>query len=139
MARLLEPDQVTGMLEAARVARERAHAPYSSFHVGAAVLDEQGRIHAGCNVENAAYPLGTCAEANALASFVLAGGKRVEAILVLGEGERLVAPCGGCRQRMREFADSDTPILVADPQRVREQFTLGQLLPHSFGPENLEK
>ena len=84
MARMLEPGQITGLLEAARVARERAHAPYSNFHVGAAVLDEQGRIHAGCNVENAAYPLGTCAESNALASFVLAGGKHVEAILVLG-------------------------------------------------------
>jgi cytidine deaminase len=63
----------------------------------------------------------------------------VEAILVLGEGEHLVAPCGGCRQRMREFADPDTPVLVADPRRVREEFTLEQLLPHSFGPENLEK
>lgn len=139
MARVLEPDKITALLEAARVARERAHAPYSNFHVGAAVMDEQGRIHAGCNVENAAYPLGTCAEANAIASFVLAGGKHVEAILVLGEGEHLVAPCGGCRQRMREFADPDTPILVADPRRVREEFTLEQLLPHSFGPENLDK
>ena len=138
MARVLEPGQVESLLTAARSARERAHAPYSSFHVGAAVLDEQGRIHAGCNVENAAYPLGTCAEANAIASFVLAGGKRLAAILVLGEGERLVAPCGGCRQRMREFADPDTPILVADPRHVRAEFTLEQLLPHSFGPENLE-
>lgn len=138
MARFLEIDQVEGLLEAARVARQRAHAPYSNFHVGAAVLDEEGRIHAGCNVENAAYPLGTCAEANAIASFVLAGGRRVEAILVLGEGEHLVAPCGGCRQRMREFAEPDTPVLVADPRGVRERFTLEQLLPHSFGPENLE-
>ena len=139
MARPLEPQQIERLLEAARSARARAHAPYSNFHVGAAVLDDQGRIHAGCNVENAAYPLGTCAEANAIASFVLAGGTHVEAILVLGEGEHLVAPCGGCRQRMREFADPDTPILVADPRGVREEFTLEQLLPHSFGPENLDK
>ena len=139
MARSLEASKVDLLLKAAREARQRAHAPYSNFHVGAAVLDEGGRIHAGCNVENAAYPLGTCAEANAIASFVLAGGKHIAAILVLGEGEHLVAPCGGCRQRMREFADPDTPILVADPLRVREQFTLEQLLPHSFGPENLEK
>jgi cytidine deaminase len=138
MARPLEPGQVERLLAAARSARERAHAPYSNFHVGAAVLDEQGRIHAGCNVENAAYPLGTCAEANAIAGFVMAGGRRLAAILVLGEGEHLVAPCGGCRQRMREFADPDTPILVADPRHVREEFTLEQLLPHSFGPENLE-
>ena len=139
MARTLEPRQIENLLEAARAARERAHAPYSNFHVGAAVLDEGGRIHAGCNVENAAYPLGTCAEANAIAAFVMGGGKRVHAMLVLGEGEHLVAPCGGCRQRLREFADPDTPILVADPRRVRETFTLEQLLPHSFGPENLTK
>ena len=135
----LEPGLVERLLAAARSARERAHAPYSSFQVGAAVLDDQGRIHAGCNVENAAYPLGTCAEANAIASFVMAGGGRVAAILVLGEGDRLVTPCGGCRQRIREFADPDTPILVADPRRVREQFTLAELLPHSFGPENLQR
>lgn len=135
----LEPGLVERLLAAARSARERAHAPYSNFQVGAAVLDDQGRIHAGCNVENAAYPLGACAEANAIASFVMAGGGRVAAILVLGEGDRLVTPCGGCRQRIREFADPDTPILVADPRRVREQFTLAELLPHSFGPENLQR
>jgi cytidine deaminase len=137
-ARTLEPHEIKRLLEAARDARERAHAPYSKFHVGAALLDEQGRVHAGCNVENAAYPLGTCAEANAIAAFVMSGGKHVAAMLVLGEGEHLVAPCGGCRQRMREFADPDTPILVADPRGVREEFTLEQLLPHSFGPENLK-
>ena len=137
-ARTLEPHEIQRLLEAARDARERAHAPYSNFHVGAALLDEQGRVHAGCNVENAAYPLGTCAEANAIAAFVMNGGKHVAAMLVLGEGEHLVAPCGGCRQRMREFAEPDTPILVADPRRVREEFTLEQLLPHSFGPENLK-
>ncbi len=138
MARALEPHEIKRLLEAARDARERAHAPYSNFHVGAALLDEQGRVHAGCNVENAAYPLGTCAEANAIAAFVMNGGKHVAAMLVLGEGEHLVAPCGGCRQRMREFADPDAPILVADPRGVREEFTLEQLLPHSFGPENLK-
>ena len=139
MAKKLEPKMVKRLLEAARTARKRAHAPYSNFHVGAVVLDERGRIHAGCNVENAAYPLGTCAEANAIAAFVLNGGKHVAAMLVLGEGEHLVAPCGGCRQRLREFADADTPILVADPRRVREEFTLEQLLPHAFGPENLTR
>ena len=137
MAKPLKPKEIRSLLVAARDVRERAHAPYSNFHVGAAVLDEKGRVHAGCNVENAAYPLGTCAEANAIAAFIAGGGKRVAAMLVLGEGEHLVAPCGGCRQRIFEFADAGTPIYVADPKRVREEFTLAQLLPHAFGPENL--
>jgi cytidine deaminase len=133
----LAPQQIERLLEAARAAQQRAHAPYSRFLVGAAVLDEQDRVHAGCNVENAAYPLGTCAEASAIAALVTAGGKRVAALLVLGDGALLVTPCGGCRQRLREFADAGTPILVADRERVRARFTLGELLPQSFGPENL--
>jgi cytidine deaminase len=139
MATTLTPDQIRRLLEAARDARAHAHAPYSNFHVGAAVLDEQDRVHEGCNVENAAYPVGTCAEANAIAAMVVSGGKRALAMLVLGEGEMLIPPCGGCRQRLREFAAADTPIFVADPRSVRAQFTLGELLPMSFGPENLHK
>ena len=133
----LAPDQIERLLQAARTAQKRAHAPYSRFHVGAAVLDEHDRVHAGCNVENAAYPLGSCAEAGAIAALVANGGRRVLALLVVGEGERLVTPCGGCRQRLRELAAADTPILVADHERVRARFTLEQLLPQSFGPENL--
>ena len=127
----------TGLLDAARAVRERAHAPYSHFMVGAALLDEQGRIHAGCNVENAAYPQGLCAEAGALAQLVAAGGRQVKAVVVVGEGARLTTPCGGCRQKLREFAADDTPVIVADVQQVRARFTLGELLPHSFGPEHL--
>jgi cytidine deaminase len=137
MASALKPEQLEAMLKAAREVRECAHAPYSNFHVGAAVLDDRGRVHAGCNVENAAYPLGTCAEANAIAAMVMSGGKRALAMLVLGEGEMLIPPCGGCRQRLREFAAGDTPILVADPRGIRAEFTLAELLPMSFGPENL--
>ena len=133
----LAPEIVERLLAAARDAQARAHAPYSRFRVGAAVLDESGRIHAGCNVENAAYPLGTCAEALAIASMVRDGGRQVRALLVLGDGEPLVTPCGGCRQRLREFAGPQTPVLVANRERVRSQFTLEQLLPASFGPENL--
>ncbi len=125
------------LFESALAAMQRAHAPYSRFQVGAAVLDAQGRIHAGCNVENAAYPQGVCAEAGALSAMVLAGGSAVRAVLVLGAGAGLVTPCGGCRQKIREFAAPDTPILIADPQHVRASFTLEQLLPHSFGPEHL--
>ncbi len=137
MASPLSPDSIERLHSAAREAHGHAHAPYSRFRVGAAVLDEQGGIHAGCNVENAAYPLGTCAEALAIATMVREGGREVRALLVLGDGEALVTPCGGCRQRLREFAAPDTPVLVADRERVRAQFTLDQLLPASFGPENL--
>ena len=127
------------LLEAARAAQRRAHAPYSRFAVGAAVLDELGRVHSGCNVENAAYPLGTCAEAGALSAMVLAGGRKVGAVVVVGPGPEPVTPCGGCRQRLREFADAATPIVVADGEQVRGRYTLGELLPASFGPENLSK
>lgn len=137
MSTPLSEQQIERLFEAARAAQSRAHAPYSRFHVGAAVLDEHDRVHAGCNVENAAYPLGVCAEANAIAALVVNGGKRILAILVIGDGKDLVPPCGGCRQRLREFADTDLPIVVADRERVRARFTLEQLLPHSFGPENL--
>ena len=133
----LPEHQVARLLEAAREAQRRAYAPYSRFAVGAAVIDEQDRVHAGCNVENAAFPLGTCAETMAIGAMVAGGGRRVRALLVLGDGERLVTPCGGCRQRLREFADADTPVAVANRDGVRAWFTLEALLPSSFGPENL--
>ena len=129
--------QCDALLAAAVQAMGRAHAPYSKFQVGAAVLDAQGRIHAGCNVENAAYPQGVCAEAGALSAMVLAGGTELRAVLVVGRGDGLVTPCGGCRQKIREFAAPDTPILIADAQQVRATFTLDLLLPHSFGPDHL--
>ncbi len=122
---------------AASAAMLRAHAPYSRFQVGAAVLDGQGRIHAGCNVENAAYPQGVCAEAGALSAMVLAGGTEVLAVLVVGSGDALVTPCGGCRQKIREFAALQVPVLIADPAQVRAVFPRDQLLPHSFGPDHL--
>ncbi|GJD64064.1 cytidine deaminase [Methylobacterium frigidaeris] len=130
-------DPTDTLFAAARAVQARAHAPYSRFRVGAAILDEAGAVHAGCNVENAAYPVGTCAEAGAVAAMVAAGGRRIAAILVLGDGEALVTPCGACRQRIREFAGPDTPIHVAGPQGVRRTFTLDELLPASFGPDNL--
>ncbi|MFO1215437.1 MAG: cytidine deaminase [Burkholderiaceae bacterium] len=133
----LGEDAQQALLQAARAARRNAYAPYSHFAVGAALLDEQGRVHAGCNVENAAYPQGLCAEAGALSAMVAAGGRRVAALLLVGEGPSLLTPCGGCRQKLREFAAPDTPVLVADAQGIRQGFTLAQLLPHAFGPEHL--
>ena len=126
------------LLEAARAARGYAYAPYSKFLVGAALVDEQGRIHAGCNVENAAYPQGLCAEAVALGHLVLAGGQRITAVAVVGEGTELVTPCGGCRQKIREFASDEVPVLIGDMQSQRARFTLGELLPASFGPGHLK-
>lgn len=125
------------LFDAALAAQANAYAPYSRFKVGAAVLSASGRIHAGCNVENAAYPVGNCAEAAAIAAMVAAGERRIAAVLVLGEGEELVTPCGACRQRIREFAGPDTPVHIADTRFVRTSFTLGELLPASFGPDNL--
>jgi cytidine deaminase len=127
------------LAEAALAARKRAHAPYSKFYVGAAVRDERGRIYAGCNVENAAYPQGWCAECSAIAAFVLSGGKQITQVVVVGTGEALCTPCGGCRQKIREFAAGDTPIhCYGESGKLIRSFTLDELLPASFGPENLK-
>ncbi len=133
-----EPHPLEALLAAARAVRLNAHAPYSRFAVGAAVLDEQGRVHAGCNVENAAYPQGWCAETSALAHLVAAGGKQVLAVAVVGVAADPVTPCGGCRQKLREFAADDCPVFIADDLQLRATLTLGQLLPLSFGPDHLK-
>lgn len=126
------------LFDAAREAQARAYAPYSGFKVGAAVEGESGAVYAGCNVENAAYPAGTCAEEGAIAAMVAAGERRIKAILVVGAGRTLVTPCGACRQRIREFGVADTPVHVAGPDGVRSTFTLDDLLPCAFGPDNLQ-
>jgi cytidine deaminase len=125
------------MLELARAAMGRAYAPYSHFSVGAVVRGESGTLYAGCNVENAAYPQGSCAEASAISALVMAGEHRITEVLVMGKGTALVSPCGGCRQRLREFALDATPVHICDTDGVRCTVTLGELLPLSFGPANL--
>jgi cytidine deaminase len=125
------------LLEAALKARANAYAPYSRFAVGAALRAEDGRVYAGTNVENAAYPEGLCAEAAAIAAMVAAGARRITELLVVAEGEALCAPCGACRQRIREFAAPDARVHVAGPEGLRRSFTIAELLPHAFGPENL--
>ena len=126
------------LITAAMEARVKAHAPYSKFYVGAAMRDEQGRIHSGCNIENAAYPQGWCAEPSAIAALIAAGGKRVTEVAVMGNGDTLCTPCGGCRQKIREFASGNVKIhcCTEDGDLIRT-FTLDELLPFSFGPENL--
>jgi cytidine deaminase len=124
------------LLHLARTMMVRAHAPYSKFHVGAAVRDEDGGIHGGCNVENAAYPQGTCAEAGAIAALVAAGRKRVLECVVIGPGPEVITPCGGCRQKLREFAADDMKVHLCGPDGLHRTVTLGMLLPMSFGPQH---
>jgi cytidine deaminase len=126
------------LFQAAKAAQSRAYVPYSKFKVGSAILAGNGMIYSGCNVENAAYPSGTCAEAGSIAAMVLGGDTNIRAILVIGDGPMLCTPCGNCRQRIREFAKGDTPVHVAGPEGVRRTFTLEELLPESFGPDNLK-
>ena len=133
VAGALAPTQVQALIAAARAVRGHAHAPYSRFRVGAAVLDERGRIHAGCNVENAAYPQGWCAEASALAAMVSAGGRHVKAVAVVAVSTTPTTPCGGCRQKLAEFAGDDCQVFVAGARGLPRRYTLGELLPHGFG------
>ena len=120
------------MLRRAAAARRNAHAPYSGFQVGVCLRSADGTLFTGCNVENASYPEGACAETAAIGAMVAAGGRRIAEVLVLAEGERLCTPCGGCRQRLAEFAGPDTPVHVAGPEGLRQTFALGELLPAAF-------
>jgi cytidine deaminase len=137
MSKSAESAALRQLFAAAKAAQAHAYAPYSRFHVGAALRSESGAIFAGCNVENAAYPQGTCAEAGAISGMALAGDRRIAEILVIGDGDALCTPCGGCRQRIREFAAPATLIHIAGPEGMRATFTLAELLPASFGPEHL--
>ena len=130
-------DRVAELFATAKVAQARSYAPYSNFRVGAALMTPDGAIYSGGNVENASYPEGWCAETSAIAAFVAAGARRIAEICVIGDGAALCTPCGGCRQRIREFADASTRVHVAGPEGVRRTFTLAELLPESFGPEHL--
>lgn len=127
-------DSIEQLFSAAIAARASAYAPYSSFAVGAALRTPSGAVFCGANVENASYPVGTCAEAGAIAAMALAGERRISEILIVGDGEPLVTPCGACRQRIREFATPDAKIHIAGPGGLRASFTLDELLPHAFGP-----
>ena len=125
------------LFAAAKAAQARAYVPYSRFRVGAAIRSADGSIHAGCNVENAAYPVGNCAEASAIAAMIMTGETHIAEVMVIGDGHGLCTPCGGCRQRLREFGAPDIKVHIADQNGLRATFTLGELLPASFGPDNL--
>lgn len=126
------------LLGLAREVQPNAHVPYSHYAVGAALRTASGRVFVGANVENAAYPEGTCAEAGAIAAMVAAGERLIDAIVVVGGvGDAPAMPCGGCRQKIREFADGATVVHVAGADGIRRSFSMDELLPDSFGPENL--
>ncbi len=118
-------------------ARSRAYAPYSNFMVGAVVCGGSGRLYLGSNVENVAYPQGWCAEASALAAMIMAGERRLTEVAVMAGGENVCTPCGGCRQKLREFSLPRTRVLCYSLEELRTTFDLDELLPHSFGPEFL--
>jgi cytidine deaminase len=137
-AALIDPALMQQLWQAACAAHARAYAPYSRYSVGAAVLDEHGVIHSGCNVENAAYPQGWCAETSALSALVMSGARRVRGVLVVGTGGAWITPCGGCRQKLREFCDPDTTIASANLEAIGPVHSMEQLLPYSFGPDHLK-
>ena len=125
------------LIDAALSARLKAYAPYSRFLVGAALRCD-GVIYSGCNVENAAYPQGSCAEAGAIAAMVLGGGRHIDEIVIVGSGDAPCTPCGGCRQRLREFGAPDLPVRIVNGEgAILLETTLEALLPWSFGPDHL--
>ncbi|WP_368045143.1 cytidine deaminase [Paracoccus sp. SCSIO 75233] len=126
------------LLDAAREVREVAYAPYSNFKVGAAVRGASGAIYRGCNVENVAYPEGTCAEAGAIAAMIAAGETRLTEVAVIADSPSPVPPCGGCRQKLAEFGDGKTPVLLATTAGATEATTIGGLLPGRFDAGHME-
>lgn len=125
------------LLEAARKVRENAHAPYSRFRVGAALRAGDGAIYTGCNVENVASPEGTCAEAGAIAAMVAAGCREIVEVAVIADGPVPVAPCGGCRQRLAEFAAPEVRVIMATLSGETRVMTLGELLPAAFSARQM--
>jgi homotetrameric cytidine deaminase len=125
------------LIAAAREVMERAYAPYSRYRVGVALRAPDGSVHVGANVENAAYPLGNCAEASAIGALIAAGRDKIVEAAVIGDGEEPCVPCGGCRQRLREFMPLDATVHLLAEKGARATMTLEELLPRSFGPEYL--
>ena len=116
------------LINAAKEARKQAYHRYSNFSVGAAIVDDQDRLHVGCNIENAAYPLGNCAEASAISAMVQEGGKRIAKIAIVGGAGEIsrCTPCGGCRQRIREFADDDTVIIAIGTEGTWQEYSISR-------------
>lgn len=125
------------LIAAARAVRANAHAPYSGFKVGAAIRTSSGAIHRGCNVENAAFPEGLCAEAAAIAAMVAAGETVIAEVAVMADSADPLPPCGGCRQKLAEFAAPEVTVIMATLRGARRVATVAALLPGAFGPGHM--
>ena len=128
---------MSDLYEKARAVRENAHAPYSKFRVGAALRTTSGKEFIGCNVENSAYPQGTCAEAGAIAAMIAGGEKEISEICIVADSPSPVSPCGGCRQKLAEFSTHSTKVHLANLKGILACHSLGKLLPHSFSSDHL--
>jgi cytidine deaminase len=135
----MSPEPLEPMLDLARQALANAHAPYSRFRIGACVRSGSGRLYAGCNVENASYPVTQCAEATAIGAMVAAGERQIVEVVVVSEGAEPCPPCGRCRQQLAEFASPQTRVHLCGPEGLRLSATLGELLPMAFGPNSLNR
>ena len=127
------------LIDNARAVRKNAHAPYSKFKVGAALKSTSGSVYMGCNVENVAYPEGTCAEAGAIAAMIAGGDTAIAAIAVIADSPMPVSPCGGCRQKIAEFAQSDVKVTLATTDGVVQETTVGALLPGRFDADYMSR
>jgi cytidine deaminase len=132
-------DGLRELLDQALRAQKQAYAPYSEFRVGAALRAESGAVHRGCNVENASYPAGLCAETAAVSAMILAGDRRITDILIVGGVQAAITPCGVCRQLLNEFSTSETRVHSATPDGIVATYSLRDLLPHAFGPDDLAR
>lgn len=127
------------LIDAAKRVRENAYAPYSQFKVGAAIRAASGAVYTGCNVENVAYPEGTCAEAGAIAAMVAAGEIQIAAVAVIADSPKPVSPCGGCRQKLAEFGSADAQVTLATIEGATQETTIGTLLPGAFDQDYMSK
>jgi cytidine deaminase len=127
------------LIAAANKVRAMAYAPYSGFQVGAAIRSTSGAVHVGCNVENVAYPEGTCAEAGAIAAMIAAGDTQIAEVAVIADGTDPVPPCGGCRQKLAEFGADDVPVTMATMDGKTLHTTVGDLLPGRFGADHMDR
>lgn len=127
------------LIDAARTVRQNAHAPYSNFFVGAAIRASSGKVYVGCNVENVAYPEGTCAEAGAIAAMIAGGDTIIVEAAVIADSPQPVSPCGGCRQKLAEFAGADVVVTMATTDGVVQVTTVGALLPGAFDADYMSK
>ncbi|MGW9230029.1 cytidine deaminase [Pseudorhizobium sp. NPDC055634] len=120
------------LFEAARSAMEKSHSPYSKFPVGAAIRADDGNVYLGANIENLSFPQGWCAEPTAIGAMIMGGGRQIRELAVIAEKLPLCTPCGGCRQKISEFASADTRVYLCDDQGVQKTVTMAELLPYAF-------